>query len=102
MIRSMRGVAVDMSKLITENSHKIAIGNANLNARGDKVNSRGAVLATHEQIMTEYNSANPRAVKQVGLSNIQQEAMSPAEAVAHIRSNREAAVMTKRKMSDTE
>lgn len=84
-VRSMRGQQIDMVKLISENSQKVAIGNAGLNARGDKVTSQGMIIATREQVMTEYNSTNPKAVKQMGLSSLEHEVMTPSETVAHIR-----------------
>jgi hypothetical protein len=82
---SMRGQKIDMAKMVRENAHKAAIGNAGLNARGDKITAGGTVLQTREQIMNDYNVSNPKAVKQVGLNNIRQEALlSPSEAAAAV------------------
>jgi hypothetical protein len=82
---SMRGQKVDMVRLITNNEHKVAVGNAHRNARGDKVSADGAVLMTREQLLSDYNKSNPKAVKHVGLNSIAQEVLSPAQAAAHNR-----------------
>lgn len=101
---SMRGQRVDMGKLAAANSHKIAIGNASLNARGDKVGQQGVVLATREEMMSEYNISNPKAVKHVGLTGISNEViLAPAEAASQIRKQK-ADKMTapKRQIADSE
>jgi hypothetical protein len=85
-IVSMRGTTVDMASLANANQHKVAVGNAGLNARGDKVNHRGDVVLTREQHLSEYNKSNPKAVRQVGLNGISNEVIkSPAEVVAQAR-----------------
>jgi hypothetical protein len=104
-IISMRGQRVDMAKLAATNSHKVAIGNANMNARGDKISPHGVVLATREQYMNDYNASNPRAVRQVGLNGIRNEIMmSPSEVVAQARKQMTEvkAEQHKRKIADTE
>ena len=88
MVRSMRGASLDMSRLAADNAHKIAIGNASMNARGDRIGPGGKVIKTHEQITSEYHTNNPKAVKQVALRNITQEVLTPAEAVEQLRKTR--------------
>ena len=79
----MRGQMVDMARLAAENAGKIALGNASMNARGDIIGPRGKVVKTQEQVTREYNSTNPKAVKQVALRDIKREVfVSPAEALA--------------------
>ena len=85
MVRSMRGKFVDMARLAAENAHKVALGNASMNARGDRVGPGGKVIKTHEQITSEYHSNNPKAVKQVALRSITQEVLTPAEAVEELK-----------------
>jgi hypothetical protein len=105
----MRGVKIDMTKLVRENGHKVALGNANKNARGDKIGPAGQVMKTREQIMTDYNVSNPKAVKQIGFNSIHEQAMSPAEAVEALRKQKVAAQATqeqtarpRRKISETD
>lgn len=50
-----RGRQVDMFALASKNANKVALGNAGLNARGDKVTNRGIILKTQEEIEQEWN-----------------------------------------------
>ena len=99
----MRGKPVDMAKLAAANSHKVAIGNAGLNARGDKVTQHGAVLATREQYMSDYNTSSPQAIRHVGLAGIGAEViLTPSEAVAQGRRQMaDAKSTTKRRIADS-
>lgn len=51
---SMRGEAVDFNKLRLRNAEKPALGNANMNARGDIIGENGIVIKTQEQVEAEY------------------------------------------------
>jgi hypothetical protein len=84
MVQTMRGKHIDMARLVAENAHKIALGNASMNARGDIIN-RGQVVKSNEQITSEYHAHNPKAVRQVALRNIEREILTPAEAMQSIR-----------------
>jgi len=53
-VLSMRGQPVDFSSLEQQNQNQQAIGNANLNVRGDLLGSGGVVLKTQEQIQAEW------------------------------------------------
>ena len=109
-VRSMRGKVVDLARLAAENSHQVALGNAGMNARGDILDSTGAVIRSREQIIRDYNTGNPKAVRQISLRDINREVYeSPAEVVAKVQqANQEAqqqaqeARKTKRKIADGE
>ncbi|CAM6053369.1 unnamed protein product [Sphagnum tenellum] len=82
-VMTMRGKELDMAALITKNAHVRAIGNANMNARGDVLDASGKVVKSRKQIMMEYHES-PQAVKSVGLAALAGEMFaSPAEAVAN-------------------
>jgi hypothetical protein len=51
---SMRGEIVDFNKLRLRNAEKIALGNANMNAKGDIVGKNGIVIKTQEQIDADW------------------------------------------------
>lgn len=51
---SMRGEIVDFNKLRLNNAEKVALGNANMNARGDIVGTGGIVIKTQEQVDAEW------------------------------------------------
>jgi hypothetical protein len=98
-IKTLRGRTIDMTNIMSKHGKKRAIGNAKLNAQGDKLDKNGVVLKTHQQMRAEYNQASPKAVKNVPLHELTKEIFTPAEAVkAHNLKNSK----TPRKMSDSE
>lgn len=52
------GKLIDMNQMMMAHQHKIALGNASLNARGDYLKN-GVVVRTQEQIVEEF-----RAIKE--------------------------------------
>lgn len=46
-----RGQTIDMELLKFQNQHKVALGNAHMNARGDKIGKGGTVLKTREELL---------------------------------------------------
>lgn len=91
MHKSMRGEAVNIMKYMAENETQVAIGNANMNARGDIIGPGGQVVKKKEDIAAEYHRGNPRAVKQVAIKNLDSQIMTPAQAVAQIQAQNKAA-----------
>jgi hypothetical protein len=54
--RSARGREVDMLKLINQNELTIAVGNAKVNARGDKIGPKGEITQRREDIQKETST----------------------------------------------
>ena len=54
MYRTMQGRLVDIEKLRMSNESVQAVGNMNVNARGDIVGAGGKIVTTKEQIMKQY------------------------------------------------
>jgi len=52
--KSAAGKIVNMDKLVLENEEVVAIGNRNVNARGDELGARGVVVKPKGQVMKEY------------------------------------------------
>jgi len=52
--RTAMGNAIDMDRIRLSNEKTIAIGNAKVNARGDKLGPGGKVVKTKAEIMAEY------------------------------------------------
>lgn len=50
----MQGKTVDIEKLRQQNEEIVAVGNMNVNARGDQIGPGGSVIKTREQIMKDY------------------------------------------------
>ena len=61
--RSASGKMVDMDTLALKNETVIAVGNMNINARGDKLGQGGKIMQTREELIAEHyrvkNSAIP-------------------------------------------
>ena len=61
MVKSIKGKEIDMEAMQEANATTIALGNANMNARGDLIGRGGKILKTKEKLANEYhimNSAN--------------------------------------------
>ena len=61
--KTAMGKEVDIHQLALINEKSIALGNANLNARGDQIDSRGNIVKKREDLAQEYYRANPKAVR---------------------------------------
>ena len=61
--RTARGKELDMLKLAKQNEMTIAVGNAKVNARGDKLGPGGVVIQRREEIVSEASgSAIPNQI----------------------------------------
>lgn len=60
--RTAKGAQIDMLKLINQNETTIAVGNMNVNARGDKLGPGGVIIKRGEIAGT--NTPNQIATKQ--------------------------------------
>jgi len=56
--RTANGKAVNMDALLAQNEQAIAVGNMDVNARGDKLGPGGRVLQTKDQVMQDYYKLN--------------------------------------------
>jgi hypothetical protein len=62
--RSARGKEVDMMKLVKQNEMTIAVGNAGVNARGDKLGPDGQIIKTREEILSERVSVSAPVIEE--------------------------------------
>jgi len=53
--RSANGKSVDFGGLLSQNETVPALGNMNVNARGDEITPDGTITKTREQVMREYH-----------------------------------------------
>jgi hypothetical protein len=51
--RTARGKEIDMGKIVNQNELTIAVGNAKVNARGDKIGPDGKIIQRREEIQKE-------------------------------------------------
>ena len=56
--RTARGRELDMTKLVNQNELAIAVGNAKVNARGDKLGPNGQIIQRREEILQEQDVQN--------------------------------------------
>ena len=66
---SKRGVFVDVEAYLAKYGNEIAAGDANVNARGDKVGRGGKVITKVEDRAKAYYRDNPKAVKRVSIKD---------------------------------
>jgi hypothetical protein len=64
----MQGKMVDMEKLMRQNELVPAVGNANLNARGDKLGAGGKIVKRREDMVAEYYESNPKVARKKTLA----------------------------------
>lgn len=68
--KTNRGQSIDMAGLVLQNETAVAVGNMNVNARGDKVNEKGQVVKTKTEQAQAYYQSNPKAaVKTVSIKD---------------------------------
>lgn len=71
MARSYRGKEVDMVSLAKTHNKTIAIGNANMNGRGDILGQGGRVVKTREEQLKEYREATRVTESSVNLKDVE-------------------------------
>lgn len=54
-----KGRPIDMGTMLMVNEHSVALGNANMNARGDILGKGGKVVTSKESIELEYQQNQP-------------------------------------------
>ncbi len=99
-IKSIKGHVIDMAALMANNASTVALGNANMNARGDLVDRHGRVLKSREVVVQEYYNHNPKAVTKVSLRDLGDEVLTPAQAIEKLEGKKAAPPKVKRKLVD--
>jgi len=78
---SAKGQEINFDLLARQNETVVAVGNANLNARGDRLGHGGRIVETAEEILmkaaerqaadptTGYDQTNPKAVKMISIKD---------------------------------
>ena len=59
--RTSQGKMVDFSAMLTNNELTPALGNMNVNARGDEIQPDGTIVKSREDVMREYYNEYHRA-----------------------------------------
>ena len=67
-LRSMRGIDIDLGKLMARQEKNITVGNTKQNARGDQLGVGGKIIKSADEIAREhYNRNDPKTVVQGGI-----------------------------------
>ena len=85
--RSMRGKIIDMDRLRNVNSGARALGNANLNARGDKLDQKGRIIRKREDIVNEYYSKKQQGIQYVSINSLDNKFTDPKEKARELAEN---------------
>ena len=59
--RTMQGKTIDMEKLMRQHELTPAVGNQNVNARGDLLGSGGRIIKKREDMIKEYYEDHPES-----------------------------------------
>tara|TARA_B100000902_G_scaffold399690_1_gene471850 strand:+ start:2612 stop:3088 length:477 start_codon:yes stop_codon:yes gene_type:complete len=59
--KSNKGVVIDMESLLAQSGDERAVGNMNVNARGDVVGAQGEIIQKAEDRVKAYYEANPKS-----------------------------------------
>lgn len=65
--RTSSGKQVDFGALLLANETEPALGNMNVNARGDEIDAAGNITKSREQVMREYNELNTMVPQDDGI-----------------------------------
>lgn len=91
LVKTMKGKTIDIGAILAQSQDTVAIGNANMNARGDILGKGGEVVKTAASISKSYNTSNPKAVKRVSLKDMEPAMLSPEDAMAEFKRRAEEA-----------
>jgi len=99
--RTKNGLIIDFAALQARAGETIAVGNARMNARGDILTHGGIVEQTAEQAADAYYKNNPYAVTQnVALGSLEDEILSPLEAMQKLGEAGQLGIKPRRKTTD--
>ena len=93
--KSAMGKPVDLGSLILQNEGVRAVGNMNVNARGDVVGTGGKIVKTKEQLMKEYyeapkGQADDTPVRRTRPENIEQQEVVRTQVINPVAQSTEA------------
>ena len=68
MVRTAKGLELNMEQLALQHGDAIALGNASMNSRGDMLGKGGKIIKTREDLARDYHTKGTNAVKTVPMS----------------------------------
>jgi len=82
--RSMQGKIVDMEKLAKQHELTPAVGNAKVNARGDKIGPGGIIVEKREDVVSSYYQSVPKVKAKAQSIPAQEEDVKSAEVAPEV------------------
>ena len=80
--RTIRGVELDLAKLMARQEKNITVGNTKSNARGDQLGEGGKIVKSADELAREhYNRNDPKAVVRGGIKADDTPEINPKEVV---------------------
>jgi hypothetical protein len=76
--KTMQGKEVDMDKLMRQNELMPAIGNMQVNARGDELGAGGKIVRKREEVVADYYDNNPNANLKRAAAAVVEDTPAPA------------------------
>lgn len=91
--RTRQGQLVDYESLMAQHETAVALGNMNLNARGDRLGRGGTIIQTRDQVVQEYYATARRSVQNVSIKQVSPDEFfeTPQQALDRIKSQKVAA-----------
>tara|TARA_B100000123_G_scaffold269662_1_gene246151 strand:- start:719 stop:1216 length:498 start_codon:yes stop_codon:yes gene_type:complete len=77
-VKTAKGKVLNMQAMYDANQTTQAVGNANMNARGDVLGPGGKVVIPKNKVTSAYYATNPNAVKEVSIKQDPEEAAREA------------------------
>ena len=66
--KTMQGKEVDIDALRSRNELTVAVGNGQMNARGDQLGNGGQIIKKREEVVAAYYEDNPNAAVQQNIA----------------------------------
>jgi ribosomal protein L21 len=88
--RTRQGQMIDYESLMAQHDTAVALGNMNLNARGDRLGRGGAIVQTRDQVVQEYYASSQRSVQNVSIKQVSADDFfeTPQQALERIKAQK--------------
>ena len=78
MYRTMQGRMIDIEKLRAANEDMRAVGNMNVNARGDVIGPNGQIVKTKQEVVAKYYEQPRGKVSEASARDVRPKRVAPA------------------------
>lgn len=82
IVKTARNKTVDISSILANNEDTVALGNANMNARGDIIGKGGKVIRKREDVAMDYHKNSSTQVKRISIADMDDDFFTTPNQVA--------------------